>query len=168
MANARLTSLSAPAGGAAFGFEELYEREYPVQLRRAMVLAATPDAAADAVHEAFVEVFRRWDDLTSPAGYLSRAVVNRCRDTGRRAGSRQRLHRRVLAERRLPVEPVEYDDELWQALCALPFNQRAAIALRYYDGYSEAEIAGLLDCAQGSVGPWIRRGLDRLRRTLEP
>ncbi len=149
-------------------FTAFYHAQFPAQLRRAAVLARSADEAADAVQQAFVDVYRRWSDLADPDRYLSRAVVNRCRDGGRRASARDRLRLRLVREPSVPVSEVPLaDEELWAALGGLPFNQRAAIVLRYYGGHSEAEIAELLDCSTGSVGPWISRGLARLRRELE-
>ena len=52
------------------------------------------------------------------------------------------------------------------ALARLPLKHRTAVVLRYYVGLSEAEIAAHLGCPVGSVGPWLRRGLDRLAAEL--
>ncbi len=169
---------SASATGAGSGpdpnhgdvhrdFASFYHAHFPAQLRRAAVLARTADEAADAVQQAFVDVYRRWTDLSYPDRYLTRAVVNRCRDGGRRASARDRLRLRLVREPAPVVTEVPLaDEELWVALNDLPFNQRAAIVLRYYGGHTEAEIADLLDCSAGSVGPWITRGLARLRKVL--
>ena len=52
-------------------------------------------------------------------------------------------------------------------LVGLPFRQRSAIVLRFYGRCSEAEIAAALDCATGTVGSLIHRGLASLRRQLD-
>ena len=49
----------------------------------------------------------------------------------------------------------------------LSFNQRAAVVLRYYGGLSTVEIAQALNCAPGSVGPWINRALKKMRKALQ-
>ncbi|MEM9892837.1 MAG: sigma-70 family RNA polymerase sigma factor [Actinomycetota bacterium] len=155
------------AGAGHRDFASFYHAQYPAQLRRAAVLARSADEAADAVQQAFVDVYRRWSDLSHPDRYLTRAVVNRCRDGGRRASARDRLRLRLVREPApIVTEAPVADEELWSALTELPFNQRAAIVLRYYGGHTEAEIADLLDCSAGSVGPWITRGLARLRKAL--
>jgi RNA polymerase sigma factor (sigma-70 family) len=159
---------SASSSGGGRDFAAFYHANFPGQLRRASVLARSADEAADAVQQAFVDVYRKWSDLIEPERYLSRAVVNRCRDGGRRASARDRLRLRLVREPLAQVTELPLaDEELWAALNGLPFNQRAAIVLRYYGGHSEADIAELLDCSTGSVGPWISRGLARLRRELE-
>lgn len=64
-------------------FASFYDRELPLQVRRATLLTGNPETAHDLVHDAFVEVFRRWDALEQPGPYLSTAVLNRCRDHAR-------------------------------------------------------------------------------------
>ena len=138
------------------GFAAFYEDELAGQVRSATLVLGSTAAAQDVVHDAFVEVFRRRDDIVEPGPYLQRTVLNRCRDV---------LRRRAVARRHesLRVDDVPgVDAPLWDALATLPFNHRAAVVLRYYLQLQEAEIAEALDCPRGSVGPWIRRGLDAL------
>ncbi len=170
-ASSGASSASAVEGGDE-AFAAFYADQHLPQLRRATALARTREGAADAVHEAFVDVYRHWGRLENPGAYLNRAVVNRCRDDGRRASSRDRVKLKLIRNTDTrtaaahDATPVIADDELWQALAALPFNQRAAIVLRHFAGHSEAEIAELLDCSTGSVGPWISRGLNKIRRSI--
>lgn len=141
-------------------FTTLYERELARQVRRATFMLGSVEAARDAVHDAFVSVYQHWGDPIDPGPYLERAVLNRCRDLGRR---------RTVA-RRYRIRPADdvpaIDAPLYDALATLPFNQRAAVVLRFYHQLTEAEIADLLRCRPGSVGPWIQRGLRRLRKEL--
>jgi RNA polymerase sigma factor (sigma-70 family) len=141
------------------GFEQLYHQELALQVRRASLLTGDVEAAHDLVHDAF-EVYRRWDRLREPGPYLARAVVNRCRDHARRHAT-QRRKLPLLVER-----GTAEDDPLWDALATLPFHHRAALVLRFYHRMTEAEIAAVLGCRPGSVGPWIQRGLRRLRKDL--
>lgn len=141
-------------------FASFYERELAGQVRRAALLVGSPETAHDLVHDAFVELFRRWDRVAEPGPYLSVAVLNRCRDHARHVAT---------GGRRLPLlaERGEATDEvLWDALQALPFNHRAVVVLRYYHQLPEREIAELLGCRPGSVGPWLHRGLAALRKAL--
>ncbi len=149
-----------PAHADGESFTELYERECARQVRRATLLLGSADAAHDAVHDAFVAVLRHWDELPAGGPYLERAVLNRCRDIGRRG-----LVARRKTPRPAPDVP-EIDVPLYDALATLPFNHRAAVVLRYYHQLTEFEIAELLHCRPGSVGPWIQRGLRRLRKEL--
>jgi RNA polymerase sigma factor (sigma-70 family) len=141
-------------------FSAFYEAELAGQIRRATLLIGDRHAARDLVHDAFLELFRRWDRLREPGPYLSTAVLNRCRDHGRRqARIRQKTDLMIVRD-----QPVS--DDLWDALQQLPFNHRAAIILRFHHQMTKNEIAVTLNCRPGSVGPWIQRGLKKLRRDL--
>lgn len=144
-------------------FAVFYEAEVARQVRSATLILGSRAAAQDVVHDVFVEIFQRWDGgIADPGPYLQRAVVNRCRDLLRRATIARRA-RRLLR----PEDVPEIDVPLYDALARLPFKQRAAVVLRFYLGLGEAEIADHLGCPPGSVGPWIRRGLDRLAAELD-
>ncbi|MDY7104599.1 MAG: sigma-70 family RNA polymerase sigma factor [Actinomycetota bacterium] len=142
-------------------FTGFYERELAGQVRNATLLLGSQEAARDVVHDVFVAMYERWDAIAEPGPYVQRAVVNRCRDAQRHAEVARR-HEPALVR-----DTPEIDAPLYDALETLPFNHRAAVVLRYYLQLTEAEIAERLDCPTGSVGPWIRRGLDRLATELD-
>ncbi|HYN35327.1 MAG TPA: RNA polymerase sigma factor [Ilumatobacteraceae bacterium] len=155
------TDRTEHAPEAATAFSDFYEAEMPGQVRRAAMMIGSTDLAHDLVHDAFVEIYRRWDSLDRPGPYLNRSVLNRCRDAGR-----SRTRRARLSERLRP-EPAAWDQEpIADLLDGLSFNQRAVIVLRFYVGLSNVEIAEALDCPPGSVGPWITRALERLRKEM--
>jgi hypothetical protein len=84
------------------GFVAFYERELPQQVRRAALMIGSPEAAHDLVHDAFVEVFRRWGrlrDLDERAAADHRRArlgdaTRRRRAPGHRVRDRHGLHRR--------------------------------------------------------------------------
>jgi RNA polymerase sigma factor (sigma-70 family) len=143
-------------------FAVFYANELDAQVRRAFLLVGSNEAANDVVHDAFVAVYRRWGAIESPGPYLNRVVLNGCRDLGRRRRQTERLSAVVAAT----GETAEVSDRLDDVLERLPFNQRAAIVLRFYGQLSVVEIAAALDCPPGSVGPWINRGLKKMRKAL--
>lgn len=143
-------------------FRAFYEREHDVQVRRAFLMTGSNDQANDVVHDAMVGVFERWGQLDNPGGYLNKSVINGCRDVARRSSSRRGL---VHALR--PISNDEPDHPILDdAIAGLPFNQRAALVLRFYGGWTADEIAKTLDCSSNSVGPWITRALNTLRKEL--
>jgi RNA polymerase sigma factor (sigma-70 family) len=156
------TPLTAP-GSRNVEFRDFYVRELPIQVRRACLLVRSTESANDVVHDAMIEVFKRWDDLREPGAFLNRAVVNRCRDLARRNATHLRLVDK-LVNRSAPAGMQEPLDDI---VDRLPFNQRAAIVLRFYADLSIADIATALDCPSGSVGPWIDRALKTLKGHLE-
>jgi RNA polymerase sigma factor (sigma-70 family) len=143
-------------------FVRFYEAEVVRQVRQATLVLGSRQAAQDVVHDVFTEMLARWGEgFAEPGPYLQRAVVNRCRDVLRRRTVARR-HRSLFR----PEDVPEADAPLYDALARLPVKQRTAIVLRFYLGLTEAEIAAHLDCPVGSVGPWVRRGLDRLAAQL--
>lgn len=143
-------------------FQDVYEAEYDRQVRRAGLLVGDGDAAHDIVQDSFAGLLSRWAEIANPGGYLNRSVLNGCRDHARRRHRRERFARSEPTSAHGPPEL----DPLWDVLVRLPFNQRAVVVLRYYGDLTEAEIAEALDCPTGSVGPWLRRALDRMRKEL--
>lgn len=70
-----------------------------------------------------------------------------------------------------PLEQLLQAGEAHQLRCCLQRlepQQRQAIALAFYDGMTHAELALHLRQPLGTVKAWVRRGLDRLKRCLEP
>lgn len=63
---------------------------------------------------------------------------------------------------------MELTERLVQALGALDECQRAVVVLRYFDGFSSAEIARRLGVPAATVRSRLKRGLDELRTRLGP
>lgn len=144
-------------------FATFYRDELGPQVRRAALIVGSAEQAKDIVQDAMVEVYRRWQTLESPGGYLNRAVLNGCRDACRRRSTAVRLLH-CVAERAPRLDATDLLDDV---LDTLPFRQRAAIVLRFYAGLTTAEIAEALGCAPGSVGPYIDRGLKKMKGALQ-
>ena len=144
-------------------FVAFYDAEVDRQVRRAVLLLGSNDVANDVVHDAFVAVFRRWAELDEPGPYLHRSVLNGCRAVHR---SRSRLRTKARQLARVDAPSNDVVDPLDDVLNTLPFNQRAAIVLRFYFGMTNGQIADELGCAPGSVGPWINRALSKMRKAL--
>ena len=142
-------------------FAAFYRAELAGQVRRAFLMLGDNEQANDVVNEAMVAVYRNWGALETPGAYLNRAVLNGCRDAGRRRVTSARLLHRLV-----PNGVAATPDVLSDVLASLPFNHRAALVLRYYAGYTTSEISDALGCAPGSVGPWIERGLAAMRKVL--
>ncbi len=143
-------------------FPDFYRAELAGQVRRAFLMLGDNEQANDVVGEAMTAVYRNWEELETPGAYLNRAVLNGCRDAGRRRVTSRRLLQRIARADAATTT----NEVLTDVLAALPFNHRAAVVLRYYAGYTTGEIAEALDCAPGSVGPWIERGLSAMRKVL--
>jgi RNA polymerase sigma factor (sigma-70 family) len=143
-------------------FIELYETQLVAMVRLAVALTGSHALAEDLVHDAFVRVHAKWAHVDHPHAYLRAAVVNACRSAARRT-ARERALGPVLAPEVTSLHP----DEIFDALGALPYRQRAALVLQFYEGLSQGEIATVLGCREGTVASLIHRGLAQLRRVIE-
>ena len=130
-------------------------------VRLARMLTGSAAVAEEVVQEAFLRMHLRRDQPRNPQGYLRATVANLCRSHMRRLV----LERRIRPEIRLVLDSPEID-EMWGAVCRLPFRQRAVLALRFYEDLSELDIARLLGCRLGTVKSNLHRGLATLRRDL--
>ena len=133
-------------------------------VRRLALIVGDAEEAHDLAQEAFVRAMEHWPlpDMTEPARWL--AIV------GVRLAIDERRRRRRWAF--LPIRETDAtwamsaDPDLWRALSRLDRRTRAAIILTTLDGYSQDEVASLLEAPRGTIASWISRGRDRLRTEL--
>ncbi len=152
--------------------EDLYARHAPDAYRLAYLLTGDRPLAEDLVHEAFINVAGRLGHLRRPDAfhaYLRRTVSNLCRMHFRRRRVEQaHLHREVPMIRSTdPTNEFDDRDDLWRELQRLPYRQRAAIVLRYYEGLTDRETAEVLGCRPGTVRSLLSRGLSDLRTRIK-
>ena len=128
--------------------------------------------AEDAVQETFMKVYRRLDDLRpelNEKAWLYKIAMNCSRDILRGAWFK-RINRRVTPEMIPdPAAPPLSDDiiDLNRAIGQLNSKQREVILLRYYQGFSETEIAGILGLSQSSVAGRLKRAKEQLQALLQ-
>jgi RNA polymerase sigma-70 factor (sigma-E family) len=157
---------------AAAGLAAAYEEHYASLVRLASLLLDDVGTCEEVVQDAFVNVWRRAPVMISrdrlPA-YLRSAVLN-----GARSQLRRRQVRRRHARPAPPAPPAPevaalgaHDDEVLDALRALPDRQREVLVLRYYLDLSEVDIAATLGISPGSVKTHAHRGLATLAVELE-
>ena len=155
--------VSQPASSpdaATSSFEDLYAAQFLPMVRMATLMCGRVEVARDIVQDAFVALHVKWSGVSQPMAYLRQSVTNGCRTRAR--WDQRRRGRVTNAEPMVDAEVSELHD----VLARLPHRQRAAVVLRYYEGRTEAEIAGILRCRPGSVGPLISRGLQAMRNEL--
>jgi RNA polymerase sigma-70 factor (ECF subfamily) len=171
-------------------------REYLRLLARLQVpgrLRAKVDAS-DLVQQTLLEAYQAADRLASldePArmAYLRRTLANNLADLARRFGAEARavdreasleaqLHESsarladwLAADESSPSQRAAREEELLdlaEALAGLPDDQRLAVEMKHLERHTVAEIAAALGRSDTAVGGLLRRGLQRLRRSLRP
>jgi len=155
---------------------ELYRRFSRLAYGLAFRILRDDALAQDAVQEAFLGVWRAAGRFTAerakPSTWLLTLVHRRAVDLVRRE------ERRRTEQLQPDSEPIssEGPDELEllserqsirEALRKLPPEQREAIELAYYGGYTQSELAERLGQPLGTIKSRMFTGLARLRETLE-
>jgi DNA-directed RNA polymerase specialized sigma24 family protein len=139
-----------------------FVRDIEPQLRRALIASFGPAEGRAATVDALSWAWEHWDRIDSARnklGYLYRVGQN----AARRNGSRAQLGGGDPAgDQRLPdVEPA-----LLPALAKLSAQQRTAVLLVHGFGWSQTDVAHLLDVNVSTLREHLARGLIRLRTTL--
>jgi RNA polymerase sigma-70 factor (sigma-E family) len=149
----------------------LYEAHAADALRLAYLLTGDRTIAQDLVQDAFVKMAGRLTHLRRQeafGAYLRVTVVNLARMRGRRLKVERDYLARHSAELREPHRDpdVAAAESLRLALERLPFKQRAAIVLRFFEDVPDEVTAQVLGCRQTTVRSLIHRGLASLRSDL--
>lgn len=146
-------------------FAAAVDRHYPGLVQRLTLVLHDAEEAKDVAQETYLRAFQAWDRFD---GADARAWLH---TIGLRLAFNQ-LSRRRLWDRWLRAQPREpfwlTPDrvDLWRGLAGLGPQQRAALLLNVVDGYSQAEIARMLDAPEGTVASWIAAAKRRLRAAL--
>ncbi|QQC66221.1 RNA polymerase sigma factor [Paraburkholderia ginsengisoli] len=162
----------------ARAFEALYRASAPSLFGLALRVTRNAEAAEDVVQDGFLKIWRfagSYDArMSSPSTWMSTIVKNQALDYLRR-----NAYSGVYVEE-LDARVAMADDDAGLAqqfsldaerlsiyLGRLAPIQRQAIALAYFRGQSQSEIAHTLDAPIGTVKTWISRGLESLRIMID-
>lgn len=152
--------------------EAVFAEVYAPTVRALTLAFGDPEAAADAVQDAFVQAHRHWRRIhryDRPDRWIRRVAVNRMLNERRRRGRADALTQRLAA---LPARGDEWADGpeermvLVEAIAGLPPGQRLALALHHLADLPVAAVADALGVSEGTVKSQLhdaRRALaDRL------
>jgi len=160
-----MTSTPMPAG-----FSELYERHYEAVFRAALRVTGNPADAEDVLQNVFLRVLSLGDDneaATRPVAYFRRAAVNAAVDLLRR----RTVHAETAYDDQAPhhaVEaPVLLKEQLRRAIATLDHEDAALFLLRYVEGLSNEELAGMFQLEKNNVAVRLHRIRRRLQTELE-
>jgi RNA polymerase sigma-70 factor (ECF subfamily) len=145
-------------------YEAFFKAEYRSLVALGAAMTGNLELAQDLAQDALARAFQYWPKISQydrAGAWVRRVLINAAIDAIRRRG------RESKALTRLPSEPTlmitdEGSDEWWRAVRALPDRQRAAVALYYLEDMSIAEVAHVLDIAEGTV----KASLSKARASL--
>jgi RNA polymerase sigma factor (sigma-70 family) len=174
----RLLSRCALQDRAAFA--ELYRLASPRLLACLLAMLRRRDLADEALQECFVRIWRSAGQFEAyrgrALGWLVSIARHHAIDVLRSGRVTVPLTDAVSAklddpDAGAPFETTESRltvDALQRCLEQLSHEQRRSVILAYSHGCSHDEIARLLATPLGTVKSWVRRGLQGLRRCMQP
>jgi len=145
-------------------FDAVYRAHVQSVFRFALRAVGNRALAEDLTAEAFLELYRRQDeiDVSRLPGWLLTVVRNKARDHWRR----QQVERRY-AEQEVDLDPVAapaLEDWVLDNPDLKPVH-RTCLILRYVQGMTRAEIAGMTGLSEMQVKGYLQYALELLRKT---
>jgi RNA polymerase sigma-70 factor (ECF subfamily) len=160
-------------------FDVFYDRYVNLVYSIAFSILGDPPLAEEVTQDVFLKIWRNLESYDPAKAkvntWMSRIARNRAIDILRR---QKALQQRVLwgDVSEMPLgESVSTEDvvhrqltkeRVRQALAQLPTEQREALALAYFQGLTQQEIADTLDEPLGTVKTRVRLGMQKLRGLL--
>ena len=178
MARSDTELAAALAAGDQSALAELYDRYGGLAYSVALRVLGDPGRAEDVVQDAFLKVWRGASGFDATRGtlrsWLVAAVRNRAVDLlrGRSLHERRELALRPEVEAAQPgpeaqAAGAQERAAVRAALGELPEEQRQAVLLAYFGGFTQAEIAELTGVPLSTVKGRMRLALEKLATYLK-
>ncbi|MBD2388040.1 sigma-70 family RNA polymerase sigma factor [Cylindrospermum sp. FACHB-282] len=157
----------------------LYDRYANLVYGLALKILRDPQAAEDLTQEVFLALWRHPNynpargSLSSFLITLTRSrAIDKLRSRGASLKFLDRWSQQMSSQppTNNPFEQVSIEErsqKVRSALAQLPENQRQVLAMAYYEGLSQTEIAQRLEAPLGTVKTRARQGLIKLKRILQ-
>ena len=162
-----------PSTTPVAGFAELYERHYEAVFRAALRVTGNPADAEDVLQTVFLRIIARGaqggdvEDGALPAAYFRRAAVNAAVDVLRRRELRADAVYDDSAPHAAVQSPLLLKERLRRAIAALDNEDASLFLLRYVEGLSNEELAGMFKVEKSNVAVRLHRIRHRLQAELE-
>ena len=176
--DADLTLLERIADGDAEALGELYDRYGRVAFGMLYRMLPGPEAAEEVTQDAFHAVWRQARSYRPDRGSVRTWLLAICRN----AAIDWRRTRGKRAERETAIDAVAAftsdtavdegvadrlrAERVRAAVADLPAEQREVLALAFWGGYSQSEIAARTNTPLGTVKSRVRLGMGKLRESL--
>ncbi|MGE3073318.1 MAG: RNA polymerase sigma factor [Dehalococcoidia bacterium] len=167
-------------------FSVLYDRYIDLVYSASFRVLGDAGLAEDTSQDVFVRLWRRPGTFVAERGrflsWLMSVTRNRAVDELRARGRRRKREGNSFGEPDEGAEPMFSVDQIdpeasaelheeqlvvRRALMELPADQKLALELSYFGGFTQQEIAAQLHEPLGTVKTRIRLGMQKLRRAIE-
>jgi RNA polymerase sigma-70 factor, ECF subfamily len=154
--------------GDEAAFEALYDRYSRLLYSVVLSVVKHPPEAQDILQELFLHIWHQSKQFNAERGsvysWLVTMTRNRAIDRLRSKGYRERQQESTNDEGMTMSEDRE---RVHNALAQIPAEQRDALMLAYFQGYTQTEIAELLHIPLGTIKTRMRQGLIKLSALLQ-
>lgn len=144
---------------------ELVDKYSDMVLRLALTYLKNIYDAQDVCQEVFIKIFQQEKTFLDPEhekAWIVRVTINTCKDV-----MKSQWKRRFLPSEEI-VLPITDDEnkEVVSFVLELPLKYRSVIYLHYFENYSTAEIAKLLNRNEATVRTQLKRARDILKTKI--
>lgn len=161
-----------PFIGQPVDLEELFRAHHTGVLRAAYRITGNASDAEDVLQTVFMRLVRRPAAMENVAAYLHRSAVNAALDLVRD----RHENKQVALEEREPASTAASADQQQQAremrdcirraIARLAPRTAEVFALHYFEGYSNQQIAGMLELSPGGVAVTLHRARTQLKEEI--
>jgi len=152
-------------GQTAAEYTAFFRAEFTAVTRTAYLVLHDRDAAEDVAQDAFTQLHLNWAKISTyerPDAWVRRIAIRMAvRDV-----RRHRLLDTLLGRLIPPRQEHGSDLDLAEALRHLPPQQRAAVALHYYEDLPLTEVAQILGCSHATAKVHVFKARRRLAALL--
>lgn len=149
----------------AIDYAAFFRAEFAAVTRTAYLVLHDRDSAEDIAQDAFTQLHLRWAKISAyerPDAWVRRIAIR----MAVRAVRRHRLLDTLLGRLDPPRQEQGADLDLAAALRRLPPQQRAAVALHYYEDRPLTEVAQILNCSHATAKVHVFKARRRLAALL--
>jgi RNA polymerase sigma-70 factor (ECF subfamily) len=146
-------------------YASFYRAEFPRVVRTSYLIVHDRQRAEDVAQEAFIQLLSHWSKVSryeQPAAWVRRVAIR----IASRSARRERLRPALERDTDPPPAFSPRDVDLLQAIKRLPPQQRAAVALFYFEDRPLPEVAHILGCSHAAAKVHVFNARRRLADLL--
>ena len=152
-------------------FHHFYEAHADYAIRTASAITRNREMAKDAVQETFIRVYRQISSY-NPAlpfdPWFYRILTNECLRLLKKESPLSKFeHPDLENEPSLAEQSFDHLSDLYDTIQSLDDAHRIPLILKYIKGFTEKEIAGILELNHNTVKSRLFKGRKRLKEQLD-
>ena len=159
----------APVSTIPKPLDALYHAHHAMVFRTAHRITGNAEDAEDVLQTVFLRLLKRDSlaDIDNAESYLRRSAVNAALDVVRARQADNTLELERMPASGSCTELRDLRDTLRRALAKLPERTAEMFALRFFEGYTNPEIAKLMGLSQIVVAVTVHRTRKKLQEELK-